>query len=116
MGNERKRVVVTGMGAISPPGNDVETSRTAANAGKSGAGLTDGFGAPQFRTRIGAEVKHFNADEYIPPKEQRRMDRFIHYAIAACKQAQCQGNLEITPENTNDVGVIMGSGIGGIEA
>lgn len=115
MDNGRRRVVVTGMGAISPLGNDVESSWQTAIAGRSGAGPITRFDASKYDTRIAAEVKDFNADLYVPSKEQRRMDRFIHYAIAVCKQAAEQARLEITPENATEIGVIIGSGIGGIE-
>ncbi|MDQ6693146.1 MAG: beta-ketoacyl-ACP synthase II, partial [Chloroflexota bacterium] len=115
MGGDRRRVVITGMGAVSPLGNDVESTWQMAIEGRSGAGHVTRFDAAAYSTRIAAEVKGFNADEYIPPKEQRRMDRFIHYAIAVCKQAAQDANFTVTPENTNEVGVLMGSGIGGIE-
>src|SRR5437773_2687949 len=115
MGKEQRRVVITGMGAISPLGNDVETSWRAAIEGVSGVGPITRFDASAFDTQIAAEVRGFNAEEYVPPKEIRRMDRFIHYAVAVCKQAAWQANLGITEENAEEIGVIMGSGIGGIE-
>lgn len=115
MDKARRRVVVTGMGAVSPLGNDVESSWQAAIEGRSGAGPITRFDATNYETRIAAEVKGFNADAYVPPKEQRRMDRFIHYAIAVCKQAAEQAGLEVTPDNSQDIGVLIGSGIGGIE-
>ncbi|HEX9989913.1 MAG TPA: beta-ketoacyl-ACP synthase II [Chloroflexia bacterium] len=115
MSQQRRRVVITGMGAVSPLGNDVESSWSAAIEGRSGLGPVTRFDAAAFDTRIAGEVKGFNAEEYIPAKEIRRMDRFIHYAIAVCKQAATQANLEITPENADDIGVLIGSGIGGIE-
>ncbi len=115
MGNNQRRVVITGMGAISPLGNDVETSWKAAIEGRSGVTAVTRFDASQFETRIAAEVKDFNAEQYIPAKDIRRMDRFIHYAIAVCKQAAFQANLKIDEGNANDIGVIIGSGIGGIE-
>jgi 3-oxoacyl-[acyl-carrier-protein] synthase II len=115
MSQERRRVVITGMGAVSPLGNDVESSWSAAIEGRSGLGPVTRFDAAAFDTRIAGEVKGFNAEEYVPAKEIRRMDRFIHYAIAVCKQAAAQANLEITPENADDIGVLIGSGIGGIE-
>lgn len=115
MATEQRRVVVTGMGAVSPLGNDVETSWKSAVEGRSGVGLVTHFDASMFETRIAGEVKGFKPEQYIPPKEIRRMDRFIHYAIAVCKQAACQANLEITPENADDIGVLIGSGIGGVE-
>lgn len=115
MGKEARRVVITGMGAVSPLGNDVETSWKAAIEGRSGLGHVTRFDASQFETRIAGEVKDFNPEEYIPAKEIRRMDRFIHYAIAVCKQAADQAKLHINEENANDIGVLIGSGIGGIE-
>lgn len=115
MDKGRRRVVVTGMGAVSPLGNDVESSWQTAIAGHSGAGPITRFDASKYDTRIAAEVKGFDTDLYVPPKEQRRMDRFIHYAIAVCKQAAEQARLEVTPENATEIGVIIGSGIGGIE-
>ncbi len=115
MANNRRRVVITGMGAVSPLGNDVESSWQGAIAGRSGIGPITRFNTEGFDVRIGAEVRGFNAEEYVPAKELKRMDRFIHYAIAVCKQAACQANLEITPENAEEIGVIIGSGIGGIE-
>jgi 3-oxoacyl-[acyl-carrier-protein] synthase II len=115
MEQARRRVVITGMGAVSPLGNDVETSWSAAIEGMSGVGPITRFDSSQFETRIAGEIKNFNPEEYIQAKEIRRMDRFIHYAIAVCKQAACQAGLEITEDNANDIGVVIGSGIGGIE-
>jgi len=115
MANGERRVVVTGMGAVSPLGNDVETSWVAAREGRSGLGTVTRFDASKFETQIAGEVKRFKAEDYVPPKEIRRMDRFIHYAIAVCKQAACQANMQITDENAEETGVLMGSGIGGIE-
>jgi 3-oxoacyl-[acyl-carrier-protein] synthase II len=116
MGNDvRRRVVITGMGAVSPLGNTVESSWQAAIEGRSGIGPITRFDSERFETKIAGEVRDFNAEEYIPAKEIRRMDRFIHYAIAVCKQAADQAKLEITEDNANDIGVVLGSGIGGIE-
>jgi 3-oxoacyl-[acyl-carrier-protein] synthase II len=115
MVQERRRVVVTGMGAVSPLGNDVETSWSGAIAGRSGVGPVTRFDPSAYDSRIAGEIKGFNPEDYIPPKEIKRMDRFIHYAIAVCKQAAAQADLAITPENATDIGVVIGSGIGGIE-
>lgn len=116
MGNDkRRRVVITGMGAVSPLGNTVEASWQAAIEGRSGIGPITRFDSERFDTKIAGEVRNFNAEEYVPAKELRRMDRFIHYAIAVCKQAAAQANLQITEDNANDIGVVLGSGIGGIE-
>jgi 3-oxoacyl-[acyl-carrier-protein] synthase II len=115
MENGRRRVVITGMGAVSPLGNDVESSWRGAIEGRSGVGPITRFDTTEYETRIAGEIRGFNTDEYILPKEQRRMDRFIHYAVAVCKQAGAQAGLEVTPDNAEDIGVLMGSGIGGIE-
>ncbi len=115
MAPQRRRVVITGMGAVSPLGNDVETSWHAAIEGRSGISTVTRFDPTPFVSRIAGEVRGFRPEDYIPPKEIRRMDRFIHYAIAVCKQAACQANLQITEENADDIGVLIGSGIGGIE-
>ncbi|MDQ5825483.1 MAG: beta-ketoacyl-ACP synthase II [Chloroflexota bacterium] len=115
MENGRRRVVITGMGAVSPLGNDVESSWRGVIEGRSGVGPITRFDSAGYETQIAAEVRGFNTDEYVHPKEQRRMDRFIHYAIAVCKQAGAQAGLEITPDNAEEIGVLMGSGIGGIE-
>ncbi|MBF6614553.1 MAG: beta-ketoacyl-ACP synthase II [Chloroflexi bacterium] len=115
MGVTRRRVVITGMGAVSPLGNDVESSWRSAIEGRSGAGPITRFDPSQYETKIAAEVKDFNPELYVPAKELRRMDRFIHYAIAVCKQAAEQAHLEVTEENAEDIGVLVGSGIGGIE-
>jgi 3-oxoacyl-[acyl-carrier-protein] synthase II len=112
---ERRRVVVTGLGAVSPLGNDVESSWAAAIAGCSGIGPVTRFDPSRYDSRIAGEIRGFNAEEYVPGKEIRRMDRFIYYAIAVCKQAAAQAGLEVTGENLYDIGVLMGSGIGGIE-
>src|SRR3954469_12886810 len=113
MGNHQRRVVVTGMGAVSPLGNDLESSWKSAIEGRSGITAVTRFDASQFDSRIAGEVKGFNPEEYVPAKEIRRMDRFIHYAIAVCKQAAFHANLTIDAENANDIGVLIGSGIGG---
>ena len=91
---ERRRVVVTGMGAVSPLGNDVESSWAAAIAGKSGIGPITRFDAGRFDAKIAGEVRGFDAELYAPAKELRRMDRFIHYAVAVCKQAAAQADLK----------------------
>jgi 3-oxoacyl-[acyl-carrier-protein] synthase II len=113
--NGRRRIVVTGMGAVTPLGNDVETSWRAAVEGRSGIGPITRFDASAYDTRIAGEVRDFNPEDYIPAKDLRRMDRFIHYAIATAKQAAAQANLVIDQDNAEDVGVLIGSGIGGVD-
>ena len=113
--NGRRRIVVTGMGAVTPLGNDVETSWRAAVEGRSGIGPITRFDVTGYDTRIAGEVRNFNAEEYIPAKELRRMDRFIHYAIASAKQAINQANLVVNEDNARQIGVLIGSGIGGVD-
>ncbi len=112
---QTRRVVVTGMGAVSPLGNDVESTWKAAVQGRSGIFNITRFDATPYETRFAGEVKGFRAEEYVPPKNIRRMDRFIHYAMAVCKQAAGQAQLVINEDNADDIGVIIGSAIGGIE-
>ncbi|WP_028778320.1 beta-ketoacyl-ACP synthase II [Shimazuella kribbensis] len=112
------RVVVTGLGVVSPIGNDLSTFWDSLLAGKSGAGpLTrfdpDSFPTP-FTTRIAAEVKDFDPLPYIDKKEVRKMDIFIQYAVAAAKMAIADAKLDMEKEDLDEVGVYIGSGIGGM--
>jgi len=107
------RIVVTGMGAVSPLGLDIPTLWEALTSGKSGAGPITLFDAEAFETKIAAEVKGFNPTDYIEHREARRMDRYTQFATVASMQAVKQSNLDCEKEGT-DVGVIIGSGIGGI--
>jgi 3-oxoacyl-[acyl-carrier-protein] synthase II len=109
-----ERVVVTGLGAISPLGGDVESTWSALVAGRSGIGPIRAFDASAFSTRIAGEVKDFNPAAAVGPKEARRMDRFVQLGVAAAKEALRDAALEIGEANAEDVGVLMGSGIGGI--
>ena len=110
-----KRVVVTGMGMISPVGNDVETSWQSLIAGQSGVGLLTHFDTEGYDTKIGGEVKNFKAEEHgVDKKEARRMDRYAQFAVAATGQALRDSGFVINAENRNRVGVVVGSGIGGI--
>ncbi|HET9493745.1 MAG TPA: beta-ketoacyl-ACP synthase II [Chloroflexia bacterium] len=115
MKNGRRRVVVTGMGAISPLGNDVSTTWQGIVEGRSGIGTITRFDHSRLNTHIAGEVKSFNVEDYVLPKDARRMDRFMHYAIAACKQAAAQANFEVTEENARQTGVMLGSAVGGVE-
>ena len=109
---EQTRVVVTGMGMISPVGNTVEEAWANIIAGRSGTGPITRFDPSDLESRVVGEVKGFNPEEYIPPKEIRRMDRFIQFAIAASSQALTQARYTVTPENAPEMGVIIGSGTG----
>jgi len=110
----RRRVVVTGLGLISPVGNTVADGWANLVAGKSGIAEITKFDATNFSTRFAGEVKGFNVEDYMPAKEARHMDTFIHYGIAAGVQAMQDSGLEITEENSERVGVVVGSGIGGL--
>lgn len=109
------RVVVTGIGAVTPLGLDVPSTWEALLAGRSGAAPITRFETEGFETRIACEVKNFDPGQYLDRKEARRMDRYTHYAIAATAEALRDAMLTITNENADDVGIIVGSGIGGIE-
>lgn len=109
-----RRVVVTGLGGVCPIGNDIETIWKNALAGKSGVGPVTRFDATEFGCRIAAEVKDFDVTPYMPAKEAKRFDRFIHFGIAAAFQAIKDSALEPEKENLRRIGCAVGSGIGGI--
>ena len=111
----RRRVVVTGLGAISPVGNTVADTWNAILAGTSGIGPITRFDASAHKARIAGEVKGFDIAEYLPAKDARRMDTFIHYGMAAGLQAFRESGLVVTPENADRIGVNIGSGIGGLQ-
>ncbi len=110
----RRRVVVTGLGCISPVGNTVAAAWDALMAGQSGIATITKFDASAFSTTFAGEVKGFNVEEYIPGKEARHMDTFIHYGMAAGIQAMQDSGLEVTEANAERIGVMVGSGIGGL--
>ncbi|HZT63038.1 MAG TPA: beta-ketoacyl-ACP synthase II [Burkholderiales bacterium] len=110
----RRRVVVTGLGIISPIGNTVADAWSNALAGKSGIGRITRFDPSAVSSQIAGEVKDFDVAAYLAPKEARRMDRFIHFGIAAGVQALKDSGLEVTDANAPRIGVNIGSGIGGL--
>ena len=110
----RRRVVVTGLGIVCPIGNTVADAWSNALAGKSGVGRITQFDASTLSSQIAGEVKGFDVAAYLSPKEARRMDRFIHFGIAAGVQALKDSGLEVTEANATRVGVNIGSGIGGL--
>ena len=114
MSNGNNRVVITGMGTINPLGLDVETTWRNLLAGKSGAGRITHFDPSPFLTQIACEVKDFDPEDYMDHKDARRLDRYIQFAIASTVQALKQAELTIDESNADDVGVIIGSGIGGL--
>ncbi|MEK3887407.1 beta-ketoacyl-ACP synthase II [Bacillus sp. FSL K6-3431] len=111
----KKRVVVTGIGAVSPLGNDAETTWENVLAGKSGIGPMTRLDPDQYSAKVAAEIKDFDIEKYVEKKEARKMDRFTHYAIAAALMAVEDAKLKIDDSNANRVGVWVGSGIGGME-
>jgi 3-oxoacyl-[acyl-carrier-protein] synthase II len=112
--NTNNRVVVTGLGIISPLGLDTASSWEALINGKSGIDTITLFDASAFSTRIAGEVKDFEPTNYVNRKEARRIDRFAQFAVAAAKEAVGQANLQIDDDNRNRIGVIIGSGAGGL--
>lgn len=111
---EKRRVVVTGMGMVSPLGLDVKTSWENILAGKSGISTITEFDVGEFSTRFGGTVKDFDVNTVLSAKEARKMDPFIHYGLAAAKEAIEDAGLEVTDANAERIGVAIGSGIGGL--
>lgn len=113
----KRRVVVTGLGIVSPVGSKLETAWGNIKAGNSGINFIspDLFDTSDFSVKIAGNVKGFDASEYIKPKDQKKMDTFIHYGIGAGTDAFNDSGLEVTEENAERIGVLMGSGIGGLD-
>ena len=109
-----RRVVVTGMGIVSPVGNDLESAWTNIREGRSGIGPVQEIDASEFPTRIAGEIRDFDVSDYFPARDARRMDEFMHYGIAASVDAVKDSGLEVTEENGHRIGVAMGAGIGGL--
>ena len=112
--SKQRRVVVTGLGCVSPVGNTVAAAWETLLAGRSGIATITRFDASPFSTHFAGEVKGFNVEDYIPGKEARHMDTFIHYGMAAGMQAIQDSGLVVSEENAERIGVIVGSGIGGL--
>jgi 3-oxoacyl-[acyl-carrier-protein] synthase II len=112
--SSKRRVVVTGLGCVSPVGNTIADTWKAILAGRSGIATITKFDATPFSTQFAGEVKNFNIEDYISGKEARHMDTFIHYGIAAGMQAMRDSGLEVTEQNAERIGVLVGSGIGGL--
>lgn len=112
----KRRVVITGMGMLSPLGNSVEASWEGIRAGRSGIGMIDRFDASGYNTRIGGAIKDLDIEPYLSAKEARKLDAFIHYGLIAAQQAVEASGLDRCQDLDNDrVGVAIGSGIGGLE-
>ena len=110
----RKRVVITGMGCVSPLGNDVSTLWNNILAGRSGVGLITHYDTSRFEVKIGAEVKDFDGVALFGTRDARRMDRFVQFALAATFQAVKHSDLVINESNRDRIGVMLGTGIGGM--
>ncbi len=111
----KRRVVITGMGIISPVGSSLHDAWHSVCEGVSGISLIEDFDTSDFPTRIAGLVKDFEVDDYLSKKDQRKNDPFIHYGVAAAMNAIRDSGLEITAENGHTIGIAMGSGIGGIK-
>jgi 3-oxoacyl-[acyl-carrier-protein] synthase II len=111
----KRRVVITGLGIISPVGSTVGTAWENVLAGKSGIGPITRFDVSAFPVRFGGAVQGFDAEQYLPAKDLRRMDPFMHYGFAAAADALKDSGLEVTPANSHRIGVSMGAGIGGLD-
>ena len=111
----KRRVVITGLGIISPVGSTVEGAWKNVLAGKSGIGpITDASMSAPFQCAFTAPVADFDAEKYLPAKELRSMDPFMHYGYAAAAEAFKDSGIDVTPENSPRIGVAMGAGIGGL--
>ena len=113
--NGRRRVVITGMGAVSPLGNDVGSSWDALLAGASGAGPITQFDHTDYKVHFACEVKDFDPTDYIDRKDARRMDRFAHLVLAAARQAESDSGLDIKAE-ADRIGASIATGIGGLRS
>ena len=112
---QKRRVVVTGLGVVSPIGIGVKTAWSNVVAGVSGISQITHFDASAFASTVAGEVKNFNAEDFISAKEARRMDRFIQFGLAAGIEAVKDSGIEVTEENAERIGVSIGSGIGGMQ-
>jgi len=112
---ELKRVVVTGLGALTPIGNSIPEFWDSLINGVSGAAPITHYDPEKFRTKFACEVKNFNPEDFLEKKEARKLDPFVHYAIAASDEAIKDAGLDFPNLDTNRIGVIWGSGIGGLK-
>ena len=110
----KRRVVITGLGILSPVGNDIATAWKNIVEGRSGIGPITHFDASAYATRIAGEVRDFDPTRWIAPKDVKKMDAFIHYGVAASLEAMKDAGLEVTEANAERIGVSVGAGIGGI--
>jgi 3-oxoacyl-[acyl-carrier-protein] synthase II len=112
----KRRVVVTGLGIVSPVGNDVATAWARILAGRSGIDVVARFDTANFPTHFGGEIRELNLEPYMSAKDARRMDAFMQYGVVAGMQAMRDSGLAVTEANSDRIGVLMGSGMGGLES
>jgi 3-oxoacyl-[acyl-carrier-protein] synthase II len=112
----KRRVVVTGLGIVSPVGNDVATAWSTILAGRSGIGPVTRIDTTTFSTHFGGEIRELNIEPYLSVKDARRMDAFMQYGVIAGMQAMRDSGLEVTEANSDRIGILMGSGMGGLES
>ena len=114
MAESSRRVVITGLGAVTPIGNTVATYRAGLQSGANGVAPITLFDASKHACRFAAEVKDFDPSGVLDPKETKRWDRFCQFGVVAAKEALSQSGLDITDANRQRIGVIIGSGVGGL--
>ena len=112
---DNRRVVITGIGAVTPLGNNIETTWEAVKSGKSGVGPLTRLDADLYSAKVAAEAEGFSMEDYVEKKDARKMDRFTHYALAASIMAMKDADLELDDNTALRTGVWIGSGIGGME-
>ena len=112
---DKRRVVITGMGMLTPLGATLQSSWEGLLAGESGIGPIESFDTEGFPVRFGGAVPEFDMTQYLSKKESRRMDGFIQYGLVSGMQAMADSGIEVTDENRHRIGVAVGSGIGGIK-
>jgi len=110
----KRRVVVTGLGAVTPLGIGAEKTWKALCAGKSGIGRISRFDTTNFQTKIAGEVKDFDPEDFLDKKQVRRMDSFVHYCMAATIMAMEDSKLEVANQDAERIGVLIGTGLGGL--
>jgi len=112
----KRRVVITGLGIVSPVGNDVKSAWDSIVNGRSGIATVTRFDTSGFPTHFGGEIRNLDLEPYMTPKDARRMDAFMQYGVVAGMQAMRDSGLTVTAENADRIGVLMGSGMGGLES
>jgi 3-oxoacyl-[acyl-carrier-protein] synthase II len=112
----KRRVVVTGLGIVSPVGNDVASAWASILAGRSGIAAVTRFDTVNFPTHFGGEIRELNLEPYMSTKDARRMDAFMQYGVVAGMQAMRDSGLQVTEANSDRIGILMGSGMGGLES